>query len=184
MNERTHFFIKIYLSHFILERVDVSCVWEVSWRRGLIVTYWPQVPLTITALLSHSGRAAQPWVTDGTSPLSGVGSHSASILSSTGSNSNWNWNWPKPSVAPGYIIVLRTPASTVIYTGASLDWRLGRGSIFNKTRNLISRTRNWNYPHKICWDIPSLRGEPLSSSTGLEGVGSRRHNPPDRTEVT
>ena len=27
MNERTHFFIKIYLSHFILERVDVSvCV--------------------------------------------------------------------------------------------------------------------------------------------------------------
>ena len=24
MNERTHFFIKIYLSHFILERVDVS----------------------------------------------------------------------------------------------------------------------------------------------------------------
>ena len=34
MNERTLFFIKIYLSHFILERVDVSCVWEMSWRRG------------------------------------------------------------------------------------------------------------------------------------------------------
>ena len=30
MNERTHFFIKIYLSHFILERVDVGYVWEVS----------------------------------------------------------------------------------------------------------------------------------------------------------
>ena len=28
MNERTHFFIKIYLSHFILERVDVSVVYE------------------------------------------------------------------------------------------------------------------------------------------------------------
>ena len=28
MNERTHFFIKIYLSHFILERVDVSVVCE------------------------------------------------------------------------------------------------------------------------------------------------------------
>ena len=25
-NEQTHFFIKIYPSHFILERVDVSCV--------------------------------------------------------------------------------------------------------------------------------------------------------------
>ena len=28
MNECTHFFIKIYLSHFILERVDVSVVCE------------------------------------------------------------------------------------------------------------------------------------------------------------
>ena len=28
MNERTHFFIKIYLSHFILERVDISVVCE------------------------------------------------------------------------------------------------------------------------------------------------------------
>ena len=28
MNEQTHFFIKIYLSHFILERVDVSVVYE------------------------------------------------------------------------------------------------------------------------------------------------------------
>ena len=28
MNERTHFFIKIYLSHFILERVDASVVSE------------------------------------------------------------------------------------------------------------------------------------------------------------
>ena len=28
MNERTHFFVKIYISHFILERVDVSVVWE------------------------------------------------------------------------------------------------------------------------------------------------------------
>ena len=28
MNERTHFFIKIYLSNFILEKVDVSVVYE------------------------------------------------------------------------------------------------------------------------------------------------------------
>ena len=28
MNERTHFFIKIYLPHFILERVDISVVCE------------------------------------------------------------------------------------------------------------------------------------------------------------
>ena len=55
MNERTHFFIKIYLSHFILERVDVGCVWEMSWRRGQTATYWPKVLLTIAALLSHLG---------------------------------------------------------------------------------------------------------------------------------
>ena len=37
------------------------------------------------------------------------------------------------SRAPGYIFVLRPPASAVlphIYTGASLNWRLGRGSIY------------------------------------------------------
>ena len=66
MNERTHFFIKIYLSHFILERVDVGYVWEVSWRQTS--TYWPKVLLTIAVLLSYSGWAAQPWVTEGPKP--------------------------------------------------------------------------------------------------------------------
>ena len=65
MDERTHFFIKIYLSHFIIERVDVGCVWEVSWRREQTATYWPKVLLTIAVLLSHSGWATQPWVTEG-----------------------------------------------------------------------------------------------------------------------
>ena len=68
MNERTNFFIKIYLSHFILERVDVGCVWEVSWRRGQTATYWPKVLLTIAALISHSGWAAQPRATEGPKP--------------------------------------------------------------------------------------------------------------------
>ena len=36
MNERTHFFIKIYLSHFILERVDVSVVCE-RWKERHIL---------------------------------------------------------------------------------------------------------------------------------------------------
>ena len=158
INERTHFFIKIYLSLFILERVDVSCVWEVSWRRGQTATYWPQVLLTIAALLSHSGWAAQPWVTEGPSPLPGAGTHSTGILSPTGTH----WR-----LCPGYIFVWYPPASCgrthlppslnsttstgqgnipisltgctcftvllLIYTGASLDWRLGRGSICYKS---------------------------------------------------
>ena len=44
-------------------------------------------------------------------------------------------NWLEPPRASCYIISYRPHASTVlplIYTGASLDWRLGRGSIYNK----------------------------------------------------
>ena len=36
MNERTHFFIKIYLSHFILERIDVSVVCEIWVERHML----------------------------------------------------------------------------------------------------------------------------------------------------
>ena len=129
MNERTHFFIKIYLSYFILERVDVSCVWEVTWRHWDRLLFQPKVLLIISALLSHPGWASQPWVTEGPSPPSGAGSHSAGILSLTDSN------WVEPPRAPDYITVLLTPASAVlslIYTGASLDWRLDRGSICYK----------------------------------------------------
>ena len=34
---------------------DVGCVWEVSWIRGQIATYWPKVLLTIAALHFHLG---------------------------------------------------------------------------------------------------------------------------------
>ena len=77
--------------------------------------------------------------------------------------SNWNCNsnskWLKPSVASGYIIVWHLPAScwcthlhrswwysdilvlflSLIYTGASLDWRFGRGSVCNN-RTVINHT--------------------------------------------
>ena len=62
MNELTCFFIKIYLPHFIHKRVakGVMLVMCERWRQ--IATYWPQVPLTIAALLLHSCWAAQLWV--------------------------------------------------------------------------------------------------------------------------
>ena len=132
MNERTHFFIKIYLSHFILERVIffVCERWVGDGDRLLHIDpkfFWPQQHFFhILAGLLNRG------FTEGPNPLSGAGSHSTGMLSPT--NSNSNWNLPKPSDAPGYIIVSRKPSSTVpllIYTGASLDGRLGRGSIYN-----------------------------------------------------
>ena len=62
--------------------------------------------------LPHLGWAAQPWVAEGPSPLSGAGFHSVSILSPTGTELELtDCNSPKPSVAPGYIIVWHPPAS-------------------------------------------------------------------------
>ena len=78
--------------------------------------------------------------------------------------SDFNCNWTKPSVAPGYIIVWHPPASCGcrictefnpstgqgdifdqmhlflphIYTGASLNWRLSRGSIcYTRTCSIL-----------------------------------------------
>ena len=168
-NERTNTLLykKIYLSHVILERAAKGLklvVWEVSWRRGQTATYWPKILLTIAALFPHSGRAAQPWVTEGRKPsVSKLNLTLASCpqRTPTTTGTRTRTDKPKPSVAPGYIIVCRSRASCgrthlhriqrhpqvkVIFrylrpdapvslfsclfsTGASFDWRLGRGSI-------------------------------------------------------
>ena len=106
---------------------DVSCLWEVSWRRGQTATYWPKVLLTIAALFFHLGLVVQPWVTEGLKP------HVCRWLSTLASYPQLT---PTPTdsscLCPAYIFVWRPPASAVlplIYTGASLDWRLGRVSI-------------------------------------------------------
>ena len=98
MNERTHFFIKIYPLTALYSRKG----WCWLCVRGELETgtdcyiLTPQVLLTIAAVLSNSGWATQPWFTEGPGPLSGAGPHSAD---------NCDWIWPKPSLAPGYIIV-------------------------------------------------------------------------------
>ena len=126
-NEHTSW-LKIYLSHFILERVDVGCVWEVSWRRGRTATYWPKVLLTIAALLSHPNWATQPWVTEGPKP---------SVWISVRHHVP-NWLQLEPTQAACGTCLYNCLTSiyfccfSAIYTGASLDWRLGRGSIYNK----------------------------------------------------
>ena len=127
MNERTHFFIKIYLSHFILKRVDVGCVWEVSWRRGQTATYWPKVLLTIAALLPHLGWGCSTVGHRGPKAL-------CLLLALTLASCPQLTRTPTDSsrLCPGYIFVWHPPASVappLIYTGASLDWRLRRGSI-------------------------------------------------------
>ena len=85
----THFFIKIYLSHFILERVDVRCVWEVSSIRGQTATYWPKVLRTIATLLSHLGWDCSTmghWRSKALYLPLALNSASCPQLTSTGSN--------------------------------------------------------------------------------------------------
>ena len=110
---------------------DVSCVWEGSWKRG-------QTAILTQSSSDHSSTSSSFWL--GCSSVGHRGRKPSvcklilTLASCPPTDSNSNWNWPKPSVAPGYIIILCPPASAVpplIYTGASLDWRLGRGSIYN-----------------------------------------------------
>ena len=76
-DEWTHFFRKIYPSHFIRERVAKGLIFVMSERwvgNGTDCTYWPQVPLTIAALLPHSAELLNRGP-EGPSPLSGASSH-------------------------------------------------------------------------------------------------------------
>ena len=68
---------------------------------------------------------------------------------------------PTGTVAPCYIIVSRTPVSAIsllIYTGASLDWRLGRGSIFNTFLVILVFLCEWN-SYFVCICRPLNKGK-------------------------
>ena len=56
MNERIHFFTKIYLSHFILERVDVSVVCE-RWVETGTDCY-----INPSSSLDHSSTSSTSWL--------------------------------------------------------------------------------------------------------------------------
>ena len=148
MNERTHFFIKIYLSHFILERVDVGCVWEVSWRWGQTAIYWPKVLLTIVAFFIILAELLNCWsLRDANLQFASWFSrwHLVPQLTPTATAtrteltqsvcSTWLYNCLTPTCFMwAYASAPNSTTSTgqgvsLIYTGASLDWRLGRGSI-------------------------------------------------------
>ena len=94
-------------------------------RDGDRLLYWPHVLLAIAALLSRLG-----W---GCSTVGHWGPKDICLPLALNSASchHTDTNWLKPSV-PWLYYCLTSPASAVlllIYTGASLDWRLGRGSI-------------------------------------------------------
>ena len=101
-----------------------------SWRHWTDYSIDPSSSLPIAALLSHLGLICSTvghW-----GPQSPQSATWFFMLASCLLLTQTVW-------APGYIIFYRPPASAVlplIYTGASLDWRLGRGSIYNNLRRL------------------------------------------------
>ena len=163
MNERTHFFIKIYLSHFILERAAIGLRKGWCWLcvSGELETGTDCYILTPSSS-DHSSTSFAFWLGCSTG---GHWGPKPSVLSWFSlrrhpiSNCDWNslprTDQLKSSVAPGYIIVWHPPAfcgrthlhriqprpqvkvifrhprpdAPVLYTGASLDWRLNRGSM-------------------------------------------------------
>ena len=119
MNERTHFFIKIYLSHFILERgcFFVCERWVGDGDRLLHID--PQVLLTIAALINRGSLRVHALC------LELVLTPLASDLQLT------------QAVSVMVIFLFDIHLLPLIYTGASLDWQLGRGSICHHHTILI-----------------------------------------------
>ena len=130
MNERTHFFIKI--SSLILYSRKGWCWLYVrdEWETGTDCYILTQ------SSSDHSSTSFSSWLgcstVDHWEPKAlclPLALNSASCLQLTPTGSS--------RLCPGYIFVRRPPVSAVlplIYTGASLDWRLGRGSVCYKTK--------------------------------------------------
>ena len=143
-------------------------MWEVSWRRRQTATYWPQVPLTIAALLPHSAGLLNRGL-EGSSPLSGTGSLYGILSPTTTGTHCLELNsdclelrltqavcgtWWRPPASRGRLhrfqprpkgkgdTPISRPDVPVIYTGASLKWLLGRRSIII----IIMSCRQHRYP--------------------------------------
>ena len=110
-NEWTHFFMNIYLSHFIRKGWYWLCV------RGELETGADCNILTQSSYRDHSNTSPSSWLGCTTVGCWGPKPYVRSWFSLCRrpiSNFDWNWtwpDWPKPYVVPGYIIVWHPPAS-------------------------------------------------------------------------
>ena len=141
MNEGTHF-RKVYLSHFILERV-MFLVCERWAGDGDRLLFWPEVLLsTIAALLPHLGLVAQPWVSEGPKP------------------SVWHWfsirhlvsNWIKPSVCWLYYCLTSTCFHcSSAYLHRCISWLTARSRVnmlqskSSSSLDYLSGCTSWSY---------------------------------------
>ena len=123
-NERTNTLLYKNIISYTLFSKGLMLVECERWvKDGDRLLFWPKVLLTIAALLPHLGWVARPWVIEG--PKVSV----CRWLSLQHLVPNW---LQLARTASGTWLYNCPPTSTVlpvIYTGASLDWRLGRVSI-------------------------------------------------------
>ena len=124
MDERTHLFIKICITHSLLS----IFLWFLrdEWRQGQTAISTQLLLLTLAALLPHLG-----WVCSTTALSLQAGPYSGLPVS------NWfNCCRPRPIFFhKAHLLLLLLP---LIYTGASLDWRPSQGSIYNTSSGLPS----------------------------------------------
>ena len=120
MNERTHFFIEIYLSHFIIDRVMfVVCeIWAGDRDRQL---YWPMFSL------DHSSTSSSSWQEllnrgslSAQSSLSATDSH-LGILSPTNSNRLCTWLY--------YFLMSTCFRCSSAYLHRSITWLKARSRV-------------------------------------------------------
>ena len=107
-DERTHFFRKTYLSHFIwnsCERVAKGLYVRGELETEQTATYWPPVLLSLAALLSRSAGLLK-WGSWGPIALCGM-----LVLSTVSYLQLTDSKLTELPVAPGYIIICRPPAS-------------------------------------------------------------------------
>ena len=144
--ERTHFFRKIYITHFVrngCKRVTKGLCVRGELETEQTTTYWPPVPLSLAALISRSVGLLNRW-SWGPIALCWV-----LVISTASYLQLWfQFDWLQLAVAPGYVIVWPPPASCgrhicIQFNSSTvkvipwylrpnnlfLDWWLGRRSI-------------------------------------------------------
>ena len=120
INEWTHFLIKIYLTLYS-RKVDICCVWEMSWRQGQTAILTPVLLATIAALLPHLSWGCSAVGLGGPKalclPLALTLAFCLQLLRTV---------W-----APGYIIDVRTPASPVLplFLHRCISWLTARSRV-------------------------------------------------------
>ena len=145
-NKRTNTLLykNMYLSHFILQRVDVSTVCERWVETGTDCYIDPNYSV------NHSRTSSASWQVLLNQGRWGL-QHQSSSLAPT-----LAFLWPADSTAAGtylysFIRPLASARLPLIYTGASLHWRLGQGSIYIFILLIVMPDRRGSLHHNYLW---------------------------------